>query len=358
MGTAGMYGNIDLESFPKTELTSPNSLHLHWALSTLKSRACTHVALEASSHGLDQRRMDCLDLAAAGYTNLTHEHLDYHKNMDAYFEAKCRLFTDLLPEGSGAVLNADDFRYPSLLAKCREHGHRIISYGRQSHDIQLLNIDLNEDGQELELRVFGRHYKTPLPLVGAIQSYNVMCAIGLAIASGSSEEEVMKALPYLKSVPGRFEWVGTLKNKTKVFVDYAHTPDALETLLTSIRPHVKGIIHLVFGCGGDRDTKKRPMMGELANKLAEKVYITDDNPRSEVPSAIRKEIHATCRAAIEIGDRREAIMTALAKCSDHDVCIIAGKGHEQGQIIGTDVLPFDDRLVAQEEILRLKGILA
>lgn len=355
MGTTGLYGNVDLKDLDVGNLTSPDALKLHYALSSLKKRGCTHLTLEASSHGLDQRRLDCLDISAAGFTNLSHDHLDYHQNMDAYFESKLRLFKDLLPPGAGAVLNADDFRFVPLLATCRERGHRVVTFGRESRDIQLVNVILDGEGQLLEIKVFGKQYKVHLPLIGVIQSYNVMCALGLAIVSGWDEQEVVKVLPQLKSVPGRFEWVGSLKNGTKVFVDFAHTPAALETLLTSLRPHTKGNINLVFGCGGDRDRLKRPLMGQVASQLADRVYITDDNPRSEDPGAIRAAILKTCPGAVEIGDRSQAIATALAKCGPQDVCVIAGKGHEKGQIIGEEVFPFDDRLVTRQAINQLEG---
>jgi UDP-N-acetylmuramyl-tripeptide synthetase len=355
LGTAGTFNTLNLVDLPQSSLTSMSALHLHESLSLLKSKGCTHLALEASSHGLHQRRLDCLNLTTAGYTNLSHDHLDYHENMNAYFEAKSRLFTELLPEGSGAVLNADDFRFAALLKSCKERGHRVITFGRQSHDIQLVSVDLHDQGQTLHMKVFGRHYTVPLSLVGTIQSYNVMCALGLAIGTGAKEEDVLKVLSHLKSVPGRFEWVGSLKNGARVFVDFAHTPQGLETLLTSLRPHVEGTIHLVFGCGGDRDKQKRPMMGEIASKLAEHVYITDDNPRTETPALIRKEIKMACPEALDIPSRQEAIARALANCCEQDVCVIAGKGHEQGQIMKDHIIPFDDRLVAREEIVRLEG---
>lgn len=355
IGTTGIYGTMDVSDLSTNGLTSPDPMTLHTILSNLHTRGCTHVALEASSHGLDQQRMDCLTLSAAGFTNLTHDHLDYHGDLNGYYEAKERLFNTLLPEGSGAVLNADDFRYHNLLNACRSQGHRVITFGRESHDIQLVNVDLHDQGQDLKIKVFGKIYDFHLPLVGVIQSYNVLCALGLAMACNFNEEDIINVLPRLQSVPGRFEWVGNLPNHTKVFVDFAHTPHAIETVLTSLKPHAKGSMHLVMGCGGNRDKTIRPLMGQIAQSLADYVYVTDDNPRSEDPNAIRKAIMEACPQAKNIGDRRKAITTALENCKSHDICIIAGKGHEQNQTIGQDVFPFDDRVVAREEIKRLQG---
>jgi UDP-N-acetylmuramoyl-L-alanyl-D-glutamate--2,6-diaminopimelate ligase len=357
LGTLGVQTTVPFTTVPEISLTSPDPFVLHQVLSSLKEHGVTHVSLEASSHGIDQYRLECLNLSAAAFTNLSHEHLDYHGTLENYFKAKQRLFSELLPEGSIAVLNADDFRFKSLYDTCRERGHRILSFGRDAHDIQLIDAAMTEQGQTLHLKIFGRHQTVVLPLIGLIQGYNVMAAIGLAIGCGMDEKHVLAALPHLKSVPGRFERIGQHPSGGTVYVDYAHKPHALEMVLTSLKPHVKGLLTVVFGCGGDRDSQKRSMMGEIAARHADIVIITDDNPRSEDPALIRRQIRSGCPDAIEIADRRTAIVQALQKLESHDVCIIAGKGHEQGQIVGETVIPFDDRTVVREELQKLGGIL-
>lgn len=358
MGTLGLETTLASPHFKGHTLTSPDPLILHRTLFSLRQQGGTHTVIEASSQGLHQHRLDCLDLNAAGFTNLSHEHLDYHGDINAYFDAKVHLFRHILPEGSPVVLNGDDFRFQALKAICQEKGHRIITFGRGTYDISLDSVELDETGQTLSLKIFGRHHQVHLPLVGVIQSYNVMTALGLALATGSKEAAVLEALTCLTSVPGRFEWVGTLKNKARIYVDYAHTPRALEALLTSMRPHVQGALSVVFGCGGNRDSSKREAMAKTAFDHADRVIITDDNPRHEDPESIRKTLLQACPTAMEIADRREAIATALAKCGPGDVCIIAGKGHETGQIVGDTVLPFSDRDVAQKEIGLLSGTLS
>jgi UDP-N-acetylmuramoyl-L-alanyl-D-glutamate--2,6-diaminopimelate ligase len=310
-----------------------------------------HVALEASSHGLDQFRLDGLRIAAAAFTNLTQDHLDYHGTMAAYRAAKLRLFTALLNDGGTAVLNADSDAFEAFAAACRERGHRILSYGgRVGADLRIVERRPSSDGQRLDLEILGTRGEVFLPLAGAFQASNVLAALGLVIACGADAEAALATLPGLAGVPGRLERVATLANGATIYVDFAHTPDALETVLTALRPHVAGRLVVVFGAGGDRDAGKRPLMGAAVGRLADVAIVTDDNPRSEVPATIRAAILAGCPGGREIGDRAAAIRTAIAELAAGDVLVIAGKGHETGQTIGGTVHPFDDAAVARAAV--------
>ena len=337
-------------------LTTPDPVELQRCLATLARDSVNHVVLEASSHGLDQYRLDGVRASAAAFTNLTRDHLDYHGTMEAYLAAKLRLFTDLLlPEGC-AVVNIDDPAGDEVVATCRARGVRLITYGRKAGaDLRLLAQEPTATGQNLKLSVFGETCDVVLPVAGAFQADNALAALGLVLAGGAKQDEAVAALEKVSGVPGRVELVGATPSGGHVYVDYAHTPDALETVLKALRPHTQARLCVIIGCGGDRDPGKRPMMGRIAVTLADEAFITDDNPRSEDPAAIRKEMLAEAKGAQEIGDRGAAIATAVAALGPGDVLVIAGKGHETGQIVGGQVLPFDDREVARTAISKLAG---
>ena len=335
-------------------LTTPDPVELHRILAELKRRGVDRLAMEASSHGLDQYRLDGVELTAAVFTNLTRDHLDYHKTFEAYLAAKLRLFGELLPEGGLAVINADSPEFERVAAIARARHQRIVTYGRSGDDVRIIEALATASGQHLRLSVGGRSFDGNLPLIGTFQAGNVAAALGLLLACGEESADCLKALPSLTGVPGRMELATTLPNGAAVYVDYAHTPDALANALTSARPHAAGRLVVVFGCGGDRDPGKRPEMGRIAVKLADQTIVTDDNPRSESAAAIRTAVMAGAEGAVEIGDRAQAIAAAIDSLQAGDVLLIAGKGHEQGQIIGDKVIPFDDRTVARD-VARARG---
>jgi UDP-N-acetylmuramoyl-L-alanyl-D-glutamate--2,6-diaminopimelate ligase len=306
------------------------------------------VALETSSHGLDQFRLDGLDVAAAAFTNLSRDHLDYHPTMAAYLAAKARLFGELMPRGRVAVLNADVPEFDSLARVCRSRAHTIYAYGTGVRtELRLLAARPSGAGQELDLKILGRSYTVALPLVGRFQAMNALAALGLALATGVARDEAVQALARLVGAPGRVEHVASHPNGAPIFVDYAHTPDALENILNALRPHCRGRLVVVFGAGGDRDAGKRPVMGEVTTRLADVVIVTDDNPRTENAAAIRQAIMAAASGAQEIGDRGEAIASAVRMLQPDDLLVLAGKGHEQGQVVGTVTHPFNDAEVAR-----------
>jgi UDP-N-acetylmuramoyl-L-alanyl-D-glutamate--2,6-diaminopimelate ligase len=335
-------------------LTTPDPVQLHEDLATLARQGVDHLAIEASSHGLDQHRLDGLRLSAAAFTNLTHEHLDYHSSMDAYLSAKARLFDELLPVGGTAVVNADSDRAEAIIEICRRREVRCWSYGIKGREFRLLGDTPVATGQHLTVEVLGRLHEIELPLVGSFQASNAMAALGLVIATGGDEERAIAGLARLSGAPGRLQLVARHRSGAAVYVDYAHKPEALATVLATVRPFAKGKIVVVFGCGGDRDRAKRPVMGEIATRLADLVLVTDDNPRSEVPAAIRAEIvrgvPGDRRNWIEVQDGRHvAIEQAMAALgSPDDLLLIAGKGHETGQTIAGVTHPFDDAEVARE----------
>ena len=343
-------------------LTTPDPVGLHRCLAELAEVGCDHVAMEASSHGLDQGRLDGLTLTAAAFTGLSQDHLDYHGDMAAYWAAKRRLFTELLPAGATAVIDADAEEAGDLLAVCRARGLRALTYGTHANDesqhaeshggAELLIRDRNPGptGQQLGLRLAGERHDVHLPLVGSFQAKNALAALGLALAGGMPVAEAVAGLAELAGVPGRLERVADTPGGGSVLVDYAHAPGALETVLTALRPHAHGRLVAIVGCGGDRDRDKRPKMGAVAARLADSVIVTDDNPRSEEPAAIRRAILAAAPGAREIGDRGEAIRAAVAELAAGDVLLIAGKGHETGQIVGERTLPFDDDAVARAAV--------
>lgn len=326
-------------------LTTPDPAGLHQRLAEIAQSGVTHLAMEASSHGLDQYRMDGVKVQIAAFTNLSRDHLDYHVDMADYLRAKKRLFSDLLSPSGIGVLNADIPEYEALRSLLEQTGRKVLSYGKMGHDIQLITAQPTSHGQDLVLRADGKDYKISLPLAGYFQAENIMCATMIVIASGHSPQDVIPLLSKLEGVPGRMEAMGH-----GVYVDYAHTPDALKTVLCALRPHTQGQLAVLFGCGGDRDKGKRPQMGDIAAQFADRVYVSDDNPRSEDATIIRSEIMAACPDATEIGDRKAAIETAISELKEGDILLIAGKGHETGQIVGDRVLPFDDRALARELI--------
>lgn len=323
-------------------LTTPDAADVAELMARMADMGVTHVALEASSHGIDQRRLDGVRLAAAGFTNFTQDHLDYHGTMGAYRAAKLRLFETLLPIGSTAVLNADSDQYEAFAASAVAHGHSVVSTGQAGEGIRMTGRELTPEGQTLSLTHQGAAYTVRLPLAGGFQADNALVAAGLCIAAGEAPAAVFAALEQLQGAPGRMQRVGTGPRGGEAYVDYAHTPDGLETLLNALRPHVRGKLIAVFGAGGDRDAGKRPIMGEIAARLADVAIVTDDNPRSEDPAAIRAAILAAAPGAREIGDRREAIRAGAALLEDGDVLAVAGKGHEQGQLVAGVNHPFDD----------------
>jgi UDP-N-acetylmuramoyl-L-alanyl-D-glutamate--2,6-diaminopimelate ligase len=343
LGTTGIVG----PDFARPgSLTTPDPVALHAELKALASAGTTHVAIEASSHGLDQFRLDGLALKAAAFTNLTRDHLDYHRDMAAYFAAKRRLFAELLPADGTAVLNLDSDEGRALAALARGRGQRVIGFGAASDAaLRLLHARPDGAGQSITIAAPGEQRTLVLPLIGAFQAMNALAALGLALATGVPLSQALDALATLEGAPGRMQQAAS--HPAPVIVDYAHTPDALETALAALRPHVGGRLILVFGCGGDRDPGKRPLMGAIAQALADIVIVTDDNPRGEDASAIRRAILAACPKAREIGDRGSAIRAATGMLAPGDVLLLAGKGHERGQIVGSTVLPFDDAETAR-----------
>ena len=338
--------------------TTPDPVTLQKLLAAAAKGGVTHAAMEASSHGIYQRRLDGVRLKAAGFTNLTQDHLDYHGTMEAYFAAKAQLFTRLLPEDGVAVVNLDGAMGSEMAELALNRGLRVLTVGKgQGADLQIAATRPDATGQEVRYLWQGRAFQTRLALIGAFQAENVAVAAGLAIAAGEAPEAVLGVLPRLTGVRGRMQLAATRRNGAAVYVDYAHTPDAIETALRALRPHVMGRIIVVFGAGGDRDRTKRPLMGEAARRFADVLYVTDDNPRTEDPAAIRAAILAACPEAHEVGDRAEAILRAVDAAQPGDAVLIAGKGHESGQIVGTDVYPFDDVEQASVAVAALDGVI-
>lgn len=337
-------------------LTTPDPVRLHEVLHTLVEEGVGHAALEASSHGLEQARLDGVELKAAAFTNLTRDHLDYHGDMDAYRTAKLALFSRVMTPGGTAVLNIDSPEFDTFREAAERRRHRVLSYGaRPGADLRIVGRRPRPTGQELEIAADGRSHLVELSLIGDFQAWNALAALGLAVASGTPMAEAIAALRELTGVRGRMERVATLTNGAAVYVDYAHTPDALETVLKAVRPHTDATLWCVFGCGGDRDPGKRPMMGCTVARHADRPIVTDDNPRSENPALIRAAALAACKGGVEIGDRGVAIRETVARLGPGDVLVIAGKGHEQGQEIMGVTHPFDDATVAREAVTALEG---
>lgn len=339
IGTTGVNapGRTDYGS-----LTTPDPVALHALLAELADDGVTHAAMEASSHGLDQRRLDGVRLAAGAFTNLGHDHMDYHPTLDEYHAAKMRLFDALLPKDTPAIVFADDEWSERTIAAAAAAGLDVRTVGRKGDFLQLKRVEHERYRQRAEIVAEGRIHEIEVPLAGGFQLSNALVAAGLAISTGLSPETALAALAHLEGASGRLELVGTAGNGAPAYVDYAHKPEALENVLSSVRPFTTGRVVVVFGCGGDRDRLKRPIMGEIAARLADVVIVTDDNPRSEEPAAIRAAIMATAKGATEIGDRREAIRHAVALLQPGDTLIVAGKGHEEGQTIGEETHHFSD----------------
>ena len=357
LGTTGVEGAW---SHPLKH-TTPEPITLHRVLAEATAQGVTHVAMEASSHGLDQRRLDGVILTAAGFTNFTQDHLDYHKTFAAYFDAKMGLFTRVLAEDGVAVVNLDDPRGSEVAAICEARGQEVIGVGRgEAARLRLVGQRFDATGQDVRFTWQGRPYQARLDLMGGFQAENALLAAGLVIAAGAVPGEVFEVLPQLGTVRGRMELAATRDNGAAVFVDYAHTPDAVQTALKAMRPHVMGKLVVIVGAGGDRDAGKRPLMGAAAARHADMVIVTDDNPRSEDPASIRAAVlagavEAGAQSVTEVGDRAEAILRGIDALGPGDALLIAGKGHESGQIVGDTVLPFDDVEQASVATAALEG---
>jgi UDP-N-acetylmuramoyl-L-alanyl-D-glutamate--2,6-diaminopimelate ligase len=355
IGTTGVEGAWAAPS----SHTTPDAITLHSLLAQAAGAGVTHAAMEASSHGLDQRRMDGVRLVAAGFTNFTQDHLDYHGTMEAYFAAKAELFGRVLPDEGVAVVNVNDPHGAAMVEVARARGQRVLTVGHaEGCDLRIVAQRAAATGQEVRFVWQGvQAHQVTLALIGGFQAENVALAAGLVIASGEEPAAVFGVLHRLTGVRGRMQLAATRMNGAAVFVDYAHTPDAIATALRALRPHVMGRIVIVFGAGGDRDRTKRPLMGAAAREFADVLFVTDDNPRSEDPAAIRAEIMAACPEANEVGDRAEAILRGVDALGPGDALLIAGKGHETGQIIKGDVYPFDDVEQASIAVAALDGVI-
>ncbi len=339
LGTLGLHG----AGYSKYGvLTTPDAVTLHATLADLAASDITHLAMEASSHGLDQYRLHGVRVTAAGYTNLSRDHLDYHADMDQYFEAKAKLFSEVLGTRGIAVLNADDEYFERLEHVCLKNHHKVVTYGEKGENIRILERSLVPGGQRLKLHVMGQNFDVTLPLVGQFQVMNALCALGLVLVGDGEPDTVVPLLEKLQGVPGRLQLVQGHPRGAAVYVDYAHKPAAVEAVLNTLRPHTKGKLYCLLGCGGNRDAGKRPIMGRIASGLADVVIVTDDNPRNEDPRDIRAAVMEGAPDAEEIPGRRAAIEWAVNRLQEGDVLVVAGKGHEQGQIIGDVVEPFDD----------------
>ncbi len=345
IGTLGITTSSDQVS---TGLTSPDIVTFLANMSGLAREGVSHAIFEASSHGLDQHRSEGVKISVGAFTNLSRDHLDYHGDLESYFAAKMRLFDELLCADGTAVIWADDAYSAQVIEHAKSRDLKIITVGKNGQNIQLLNRTPTQLGQQLELLIQGETHKINLPLIGAYQASNALTAAAIAIASGDKVEHVLAHIARLQPVRGRLERAAISRSGAPIYVDYAHTPDGLEAAIAALRPHTLGRLITVFGAGGDRDKGKRPEMGRIALQGSDIAIVTDDNPRSENPDSIRKEILAGAAEAIEIGDRRAAIAEAIGLAKAEDIVLIAGKGHEQGQIVGDKILPFDDVEVARE----------
>lgn len=339
LGTVGLVAPGAREALPHT---TPDPVKLHETLARLAVQGVTHLALEASSHGLKQGRLDGVRFTAGAFTNLSRDHLDYHPDVEDYFAAKARLFTELLLPGAGAAVNADSDEGSRIGELARQLGLIVTTVGRRGETLRLIYQDRQGLAQRLIIESASRRYEVLLPLVGDFQASNALVAAGLVLAAGGPEAVAIRSLEHLKGAMGRLELVASTDTGAPVFVDYAHTPDALKNALEALRPYASGRLVVVFGCGGDRDRGKRPQMGAVAARLADVAIVTDDNPRSEDPALIRASIMAACPGGIEVAGRAEAIARAVDMLEDGDVLLVAGKGHETGQIVGREVIPYSD----------------
>ena len=344
----GTLGVTTSDEQVKTGLTTPDIVTFLNNIAGLKRMGISHVAYEASSHGLDQHRAEGVPLAAAAFTNFSRDHLDYHETMESYFEAKMQLFEKLLEPGRPSVIWADDPKSGEVIERSKRRGHQVMTVGRMGETIRLVDQAPTALGQTLALEHGGKPYRLALPLIGAYQASNVLTAAGLVLATGGSWDATFSAMQRVAPVRGRLERAVISRGGVPVYIDYAHTPDALDAAIAALRPHVEGRLITVFGAGGNRDQGKRPEMGAVASRMSDIVIVTDDNPRSEDPAVIRSAIMAAAPSAREVPGRREAIAEAIRVAREGDIILVAGKGHETGQIIGDRVLPFDDALVARE----------
>ncbi len=338
--------------------TTPEPIILHRCLSEAAENGVTHAAMEASSHGLEQRRLDGVHLAAAGFSNFTQDHLDYHETFEAYFAAKMGLFDRVLPQDGTAVVNLSDPKGAQVRKIAEARGQTVLTVGLGEADLCLMNQRFDSTGQDLRFSWQGKTFQTRLNLIGGFQAENILLACGLVIAAGDDPERVFETLLHLTTVRGRMQLAATRDNGAAVFVDYAHTPDAVATALKALRPHVMGRLIAIVGAGGDRDATKRPLMGKAAANHADIVFVTDDNPRSEDPATIRAAVMDGAPEATEVGDRAEAILRGIDALQPGDALLIAGKGHETGQIVGDQVLPFDDVEQASISVAALDGRVA
>ena len=345
----GTLGVTTADEQVKTGLTTPDIVTFLSNMAGLERMGITHAAFEASSHGLAQYRTEGLPVQAGAFTNFTRDHLDYHGTMEAYFEAKLRLFEDVLEPGAKAVVWTDDPKSDEVIARCRARGLEVLTVGKKGETLKLLSREPTQLGQKLTIEADGKTHVVTLALIGASQAWNALTAAGLVLATGGALKPTLANLARVHPVRGRLERAVISKAGAPVYVDYAHTPDAIESAIEALRPHTQGRLIIVFGAGGDRDEGKRPEMGAAAARLADRVIVTDDNPRSEDPARIRAAIMAAAPGATEVAGRREAIRLALSEAGPGDIVLLAGKGHEQGQIVGDKVLPFDDVSVAREE---------
>jgi len=345
----GTLGVTTADEQVTTGLTTPDIVTFLSNMAGLERMGISHAAFEASSHGLSQYRTEGLPVQAAAFTNFSRDHLDYHETMEAYFEAKMRLFEDVLEPGATAVVWADDPKSDEVLARCKARGLKVLSVGAKGETLTLLKRETTQLGQKLTVEAEGRVHNVALALIGAYQAANALTAAGLAIATGGKVAATLANLGRVQPVRGRLERAVISRAGAPVYVDYAHTPDAIESAIAALRPHTKGRLIIVFGAGGDRDKGKRAEMGAVAARLADKLIVTDDNPRSEDPAAIRRAILEGAPGAEEVAGRREAIRAAIRLAGPDDLILLAGKGHEQGQIVADRVLPFDDVAVAREE---------
>ena len=355
----GTLGVTTPDESVSTGLTTPDIVTFLSNMTGLAREGVTHVAYEASSHGLSQYRNEGLPVAAGAFTNLSRDHLDYHADMDEYFAAKMRLFAEVVSEGGAAVIWADDAWSGRAIEAARTRGLRLFTVGEHGEGIRLLSRSPGHLGQELQIEHEGQRRELTLPLIGAYQAANALVAAGLVLATGGEPRQVFDALGRLQPVRGRLERAAITASGAPIYIDYAHTPDALAAAIDALRPHVAGRLITVFGAGGDRDQGKRPEMGRVAARHSDVVIVTDDNPRGEDAAAIRGQVLVGSPDAREIGDRREAIRAAIAEAGSGDIVLIAGKGHEQGQVVGAGqqmrVLPFDDVAVARECAAELAG---
>lgn len=343
---AASFGTLGVRTKDKTEYTgwtTADNVTMYQKLNEVALKGISHIAIEASSHGLALNRLAGLKFKTAGFTNITQDHLDFHHTMENYFNAKMQLFENYVEKGATVVLNADIAEFEKIKELCESLDLTVWSYGKKGKELKLAKQNLHQVGQDLDLEIFGKKYSVPTQITGAFQAWNALCALGMALATEVSEDNAINALSKLKNPEGRMELVGTTAKGASVYVDFAHTPDGIENALKSLKNHAQGKLWIAFGCGGNRDATKRPKMGAIAAALADEVIVTDDNPRFENPADIRRQILAAAPNALEIGERAEAIKYVMQNAAQGDVILLAGKGHEEGQIVQGKVLPFNDK---------------